>query len=132
MFIFLQYQTYASMSMSLSTSIFLNYSYFRYTAKIFIVWQIFYFYDFIIGSSLIQRYKCVKRWCSWHSSASELKHEWTHKRPRIDTYLSYKSLARKNSFWSFAIRQRIHVFRMSILFSIDTTHLNQMLLNWFS
>ena len=106
MFIFLQYQTYASMSMSLSTSIFLNYSYFRYTAKIFIVWQIFYFYDFIIGSSLIQRYKCVKRWCSWHSSASELKHEWAASRPRIDTYLRYKSLVRKNLFWSFAIRQR--------------------------
>ena len=39
-----------------------------------------------------------------------------HQDQEIDTYLRYKSLARKNYFWSFAIRQRINGYQIGTLF----------------
>ena len=35
-----------------------------------------------------------------------------HQDQEIDTYLRYKSLARKNYIWSFAIRQRLNGYQI--------------------
>ena len=54
------------------------------------------------------------------------QHEWPHMEDQeFDTYLRFMSLARKNSFWSFAIRQRLYVFNTGSWFVFSTNLLTK-------
>ena len=54
------------------------------------------------------------------------QHEWPHMEDQeFDTYLRFMSLARKNSFWSFAIRQRLYVFTTGSWFVFSTNLLTK-------
>ena len=76
---------------------------------------------------MIQRYKMRQKMMKpTQVRANSNTSERLHQDQEIDTYLRYKSLARKNYIWSFAIRQRFKKQQTCIMFLQAKLYLNKL------